>query len=107
MLHFETTGELRRVIGWMKDQVAPALSWNGPDGIRILHRHEARREILLISNPAKAAAEGRLVLPASGEVLLWNPETGAVEALGLQKGGACVSLTVPGESAKVVTIEQR
>lgn len=107
IMHVGTSGELPKVVGWMNDLVPPAVSWSGSNSIRVLHRHEPGREILLLSNPAKDRAEGKLTLPAAGGVFLWNPETGAVEALGLQKGGACVSLTVPGESAKVVTIEQR
>lgn len=105
VLHIPTTGELGEAIAWMRDQIAPAWSWGGPGGVRIMHRHEAEREILLLANPAKENAAGQLGLPCDGEVLLWNPETGAVESLGPQKRGACVGITVPGESARIVTIE--
>jgi len=104
--HVETTGELPQIIEWMKGQVRPVVSWNGPNGIRILHRREPGREILLISNPSKESADGKVTLPASGGVLLWNPETDAVESLGQKKSGASVSVAVPSESARIVTIER-
>jgi hypothetical protein len=103
--HVETTSDLPQVIAWMKEQVPPTVTWSGPDGIRIMRRHEPGREILLVANPAKSNAGGKLSLLVAGHARVWNPETGAVESLGQQKTGAAVNLALPGESARIVTIE--
>ena len=82
-----------------------ALRWNGPDTVRVLHRREPGREIVLVANPSQAVAAGQLIVPSAGLASQWNPETGDITEIGKLSAAEATPLTIPGESARVVVIE--
>jgi hypothetical protein len=103
--HIETAGELDEVVGWMKQRVPPFVSWDGPSQVRLLHRREPEREILLVANPSRQAAEGTIRVAAAGSAWLWDPETGQAHPIGERMAGDPVQVAVPAESARIVTLE--
>jgi hypothetical protein len=80
--------------------------WEGPTEVRLLHRQEPGRDLLLVANPSHRAAEGRVTAPCQGTASLWDPETGDVRMISPPAAGAAFSLTVPAESARFLVFEQ-
>jgi hypothetical protein len=104
-LHVTDLKDLPQLVDWMNRLVPPRVEWEGPGSIRLLERHESGRTILLLANPGKADAEGRVAVTTSGGASVWNPETGAVELLGEIDEGGAAPLGVPAESARFLVIE--
>lgn len=105
VLHVPSPQALPELVEWAERRVPPVLRWEGPASVRLLHRREPRRDIILVANPDKAAVDGQLAVPSAGMASRWNPETGAVEKLGHVVQHESVSLQVPGESARFLVIE--
>ena len=81
--------------------VVPRLvRWEGPAEVRLLHRQEPEREILLMANPSTQAARGQLTTPGAGQASVWDPETGTIESIGPVRPSQAISLDIPGESAR-------
>jgi hypothetical protein len=92
------------LVEWMAARIPPAIRWTGPQSVRIMWRQEPQRTILLVANPSNEPAAGSLHLPRSGEVSLWNPETGDVQSAGSPDPNAALPLEIPRESARFVVI---
>jgi len=104
--HIEKIVNFDEAIRWMNQRVRPALAWNGSPDIRVLRRREAEREIVLVANPSEQPVEGRLSLAAGGSVHVWDPETGETDSLGPRAAFEAIALSVPRESALIVTVER-
>jgi hypothetical protein len=98
------TAGLGGLVRWLNERAAPVLAWNGPSGVRVLHRREPGREIVLCANPAAGPAAGQLSVPAGGRVSVWDPETGRVEEAGVVANGEPVAVSIPAESARFVVV---
>ena len=96
---------LHELAEWADRCVPPVIRWDGPSTVRLLHRREPGRDIVLIANPDKTKVEGRLSVPSAGIASEWDPETGIVEDLGVVGQRQDVPLRIGGESARFVVIE--
>ena len=103
--HIAEAAQFGQAIDWMAQRVPPVLMWDGPSGVRILHRRESGREIILLANPGKGEAQGNLRLAATGRASLWSPETGDVQDLGPQAPASPLSVGIPAESARFIILE--
>jgi hypothetical protein len=106
MLYEARTRSLADVITWIDQRVPRVVRWEGPPGVRLLHRQEPGRAFVLVANPGQGIAEGRLTAPCPGTASLWDPETGDVRMLDPLVSGAAIPLSVPAESARFVVVEQ-
>ena len=103
--HENRNRSLRDVISWIDQRVPRLVRWEGPSDVRLLHRHEPGRELLLVANPGQNMAEGTLTAPCPGTASLWDLETGNVQVFGPVEQGAAIPLAVPAESARFVVVE--
>jgi hypothetical protein len=106
-LHLSSLPLLPELVTWINDRVPPLVGWNGPPTVRLLHRREPNRDIVLLANPSRIPADGQLTVPTAGTVFVGDPETGAARDLGPVGPGADIPLHVPAESARIVVVEQR
>lgn len=102
MPELEDFGEL---ISWMAEKVHPVIRWDGSSAVRVMHLHEAEREVILIANPSAEDAEGSLITEFAGKVSLWNPETGVIENMGRRERAEAIALLVPADSARFIVFE--
>ncbi|MDO4557915.1 MAG: hypothetical protein Q4C47_03010 [Planctomycetia bacterium] len=101
----ENRERLDRVVTWIADRVPPEFTWNGAEGVRILRRMDGDLWILYLANPSTTEAAGTLEVRASGKIAFWNPETGEVTEAEPITPEFPVSVVIPPESARCVTIE--
>ncbi len=104
--HVAQLDDLGEMISWMAARVPPPVVWNGPSSVRIMCRHEPGRHIVLLANPSAEGAEGTLTATFTGEVSLWNPETGVVKNMDWRKSRQAVALLLPADSARFIVVEQ-
>jgi hypothetical protein len=102
--HPDTLETLPTLIAWINERVPPQVVWSGNNSIRLLHRSEEDREIVLLANPSRNDANGLLTLPTTGRASVWDPETGRVHNIGPANDSRKVSLRVHAESAKFVIL---
>ena len=105
-LHVARGQAASSLVPWIDRHVPRQVRWAGPAGVRLLHRRESNRELVLVANPGKTVADGNLSAPAPGTASIWDPETGKSEAIGQVDKGASLSITVPAESARFLVVEQ-
>ena len=104
--HFADPTDLAALVSWIDDRASPSPAWDGPRAIRMLWRQEPEREILLLANPGKSAAHGRVSFPFEGLASRWNPETGTIQQLGVVAESQTIELEVPGESARFLVLDR-
>ncbi|MCP4639922.1 MAG: hypothetical protein GY851_05805 [bacterium] len=102
VLHVPDLAVFSDAVQWMANRVPPVVSWSGPDGVRVLHRREPGRDMILVANPAATPAAGTLTFPTGDRVSVWDPETGSAHNA---KANESLALEVPGESARIVFVE--
>lgn len=96
----------QRFVGWLTGHVKPDALWNGSDTIRLLHRKEDGRDIVMLANASPGQdATGQLAVPAEGHASLWDPETGEIQSLGPCRKGQMFAVNVPKGSARFVVVE--
>jgi hypothetical protein len=105
-LHVSSEHACTDAVTWIDSRVPRLVRWEGPAEVRLLHRQEPGRDLLLVANPSQRAAEGRVTAPCQGTASLWDPETGDVRMISSPAAGAAFSLTVPAESARFLVFEQ-
>jgi hypothetical protein len=98
--------QIKMLLDWLNTHAPGSIKWDGPEGVRLLQRREPGRTMVLLANPGKTQAEGRLTVPTVGRASLWNPETGEVSETGPVAIHAAVPIAVPGESARFLVIEE-
>jgi hypothetical protein len=106
LLHLADLGALPELKTWMEPRLPRQVRWDGPSAVRLLHRREPGREIVLIANPSRATAEGRLTVPSSGLASIWDPQSGTVREVGQVAPGAEIPFRVVGESALFLVVEK-
>jgi hypothetical protein len=97
--------QMKMLLDWVNAHVPDSITWDGPDGVRLLQRREPGRTIVLLANPGKTPAEGRLRVTTAGEASLWNPETGDVNEIGPISINTAVPVAIPAESARFLAID--
>ncbi len=103
--HLADVADLSKLPAWIGQHLPAEVNWSGPEGVRLLHRREPQREIILVANPASTAADGVLTAPAAGRASVWNPEDGTIRDVGQIGKGTAIRLSVPGESAQFLVVE--
>lgn len=86
------------------DQLAlsPAVAWDGSDAVRMLVKKDGPEIIVILSNPSRDAVSGKLNFPMSGNVKVWNPETGAVT----QSDGNSQTINMGAQTARIITLSK-
>ena len=103
--HAADLSEMASMLSWMDTQVRPALDWQGAEEVRLRHRREKDREIILLANPSLKDTEGRLIAEYEGAVSFWDAATGEILELGKHKPGEAMEVSIPAESAGFIVIE--
>ncbi len=103
--HHKQWTEPASLAGLLEQKLPATVRWTGAEGVRILRRSEAGREILLIANPGRTDASGQLHLPADGAVSIWDPESGGIEPAAGRAPKSDLPVHVPAQSARFVVIE--
>ena len=86
--------------------VTPDALWNGSDKMRLLHRKDDARDIVMLANGSpEKDANGKLAMPAKGQASLWDPETGKIDLFGPCEKGDKITVDVPKGSARFVGVE--
>ena len=93
------------MLAWMEGQVSPVLEWTGTEELRLLHRSEKRREIILLANPSLKELEGNMVTGFQGRVSFWDASDGMVVDLGRHARGEAIKIKIPAESAGFIVVE--
>jgi hypothetical protein len=96
---------LADMLAWIDRRVPARVRWQGPQEVRLLHRREPQRELLLLANPGPQVADGTLTSPAAGHASLWDCETGDVINRGSVDRATAVPLSVPARSARFLVVE--
>jgi hypothetical protein len=105
--HLKDLNRWSELAKWMDERVPPTVAWKGERSVRLLHRQESEREILLLANPGRTDAAGTLTAPAAGNASLWNPETGHIQQLHEVDVSQEISVQVPAESARFIVVSRR
>ncbi|MHB8971381.1 MAG: hypothetical protein ACYC3X_23840 [Pirellulaceae bacterium] len=105
-LHVSSGQTLADAVVWIDGRVPRLVRWEGPTEVRLLHRQEPGRDLLLVANPSPRVAEGRLTAPDKGTASVWDPETGDVLVIGPTEKQVAIPLTIPAESARVLVVEK-
>ena len=96
----------KKFVDRMTRDVTPDALWKGSDTIRLLHRQEDARDIVMLANGSpKKDARGMLAVPAQGQASLWDPETGKIDLLGPCEKGHRFTVDVPKGSARFLVVE--
>jgi hypothetical protein len=103
--HTASLKGMDELITWMEEQISPAIRWEGAQDIRVMHRQEEDRDIILLANPGLNDITGLLTCGFGGEVSLWDPETGLIESLGNYEANEEVMIRIPPETAQFLVIE--
>ncbi|MHB8866024.1 MAG: glycosyl hydrolase [Pirellulaceae bacterium] len=105
-LHVPDAHVVAELLAWLDVRVPRLVQWQGPTDVRLLHRQESDRDLLLVANPSPECADGQLTSPSKGTASVWDPETGNVRMIGPTEMGAAIPLSVPPESARFLVVER-
>lgn len=92
--------ELDQLIVWMEEKIPSSLDWRGASGIRIMHRREPNRDIIMLANPSSETAKGQFVSELKGQISIWNPDNGKVREIRTGNSSKHVKLSIPARSAR-------